>query len=57
MVNSAGHLQFFTPKSFEAPLARNRIRIFAKRRYVPVLDLDTIRLPAVRHQVTALGEI
>jgi SAM-dependent methyltransferase len=50
--NSAGHVQFFTSKTFEELLARNRFRILATRRYVPTLTLETIRFITARQQLT-----
>jgi SAM-dependent methyltransferase len=55
--NSAGHVQFFTAKSFETLLVRNGFRILDSRRYVPTLNLATIQLLKVRHKLTRGAQI
>ena len=41
--NPAGHVQFFTATLFQRLLTSNGFTILNSRRYVPTLDLDTIR--------------
>lgn len=41
--NKAGHVQFFTFRSFEHLLNSNGYRIIDRRSYVPILDMETIR--------------
>jgi SAM-dependent methyltransferase len=41
--NSAGHVQFFTARTFEHLLSSNGFKIIDRRTYVPILDMDTIR--------------
>ncbi len=55
--NAAGHVQFFTSKSFETLLARNGFRILDSRRYVPTLTLETIQLLRTRHHLTRGAQI
>jgi hypothetical protein len=50
--NASGHVQFFTSTSFEALLRRHGFRILARRRYVPILDRDTIRFQAGRQRLS-----
>ena len=47
--NPSGHVQFFTAASFEALLQRHGFRILGRRRYVPILERETIRFQADRH--------
>jgi hypothetical protein len=48
----AGHVQFFTVRSFDALLRRAGFRHLGSRRYVPVLSVDTVRLLASRHAMS-----
>jgi len=41
--NKAGHVQFYTPSKIRYLLNSNNYTILGERKYVPVLDLDTIR--------------
>ena len=41
--NKAGHVQFFTARTFEDLLNSNGFKIIDRRTYVPILDVDTIR--------------
>jgi SAM-dependent methyltransferase len=41
--NAAGHVQFFTAESFQRLLSSSGFVILNTRKYVPVLDLGTIR--------------
>lgn len=47
--NTAGHVQFFTGESFQRLLRSSGFLVLNTRRYVPVLDLDTIRLVCRRN--------
>lgn len=42
--NAAGHVQFYTARSFEHLLSSSGFVIDDTRKYVPILDSDTIRL-------------
>jgi SAM-dependent methyltransferase len=42
--NQAGHVQFFTDRSFEYLLRLNGYKIVDRRTYVPILDMETIRV-------------
>jgi SAM-dependent methyltransferase len=55
--NSAGHVQFFTPESFETLLVQNGFCILDRRRYVPTLGLETIQLLRIRHHLTRGAQI
>jgi SAM-dependent methyltransferase len=41
--NLAGHVQFFTARSFDTLLASSGLEVLDRRRYLPTLDMDTIR--------------
>ncbi len=41
--NKAGHVQFFTVRTFEHLLISNGLKIVDRRTYVPILDMETIR--------------
>jgi trans-aconitate methyltransferase len=43
-LNRAGHVQFFTIPTFENLVGEHGLRIVDRRTYVPVLDMQTIRL-------------
>ncbi|WP_447603197.1 class I SAM-dependent methyltransferase [Nitrospira sp. Nam80] len=47
--NTAGHVQFFTAESFRRLLVSTGFVILNTRRYVPVLNLDTIRFVCKRN--------
>ena len=42
-INAAGHIQFFTSRTFRELVESHGLRVIDERRYVPILDLDTIR--------------
>jgi SAM-dependent methyltransferase len=47
--NRAGHVQFFTPRSFEDLLSRSGYEVLARHHYVPILSLDTVRFLAAKN--------
>lgn len=55
--NSAGHVQFFTAKSFRQLLMSGGFRILEVRRFVPILDSDTINLVCKQNEFGLLRQI
>ena len=53
-VNFAGHVQFFTARSFRKLLVANGFRIFCARRYTPVSSLESIRFASRRNRASRL---
>lgn len=51
-INAAGHVQFFTARSFEALIEKCGLSVLSRRRYVPTQDLDTIAYHAKRHSLS-----
>jgi SAM-dependent methyltransferase len=49
--NSAGHVQFFTSSSFENVITESGFRIIDRRRYVPIVDMDTVRFIAIKNNL------
>lgn len=54
--NPAGHVQFFTRRSFRALLTSAGFTIVGERRYAPVLDKETLRFAYGRGSRKALTE-
>jgi trans-aconitate methyltransferase len=50
--NRAGHVQFFTAATFRALLEAAGLEVVATRRYVPILDRETIRFLAAKNGLT-----
>lgn len=48
--NKAGHVQFFTSRTFENLLSSNGFKIVDRRTYVPILDTATMRWPGLVRQ-------
>jgi len=46
--NEAGHVQFFTARSFELLLRSSGFKVIDRRTYVPVLDADTVRFVSAK---------
>lgn len=46
--NKAGHVQFFTQRSFEQLIKESGLKIIGRRRYLPVPDIKTIRFLAAK---------
>ena len=53
-MNTAGHVQFFTIKSFEEILIANGFRIKDRRLYLPILDLSTLRFVSEKDGLSKL---
>lgn len=51
-MNAAGHVQFFTARSFEALVRGCGLAILSRRRYVPTQDFGTIAYQAKRHSLS-----
>ena len=43
LANAAGHVQFFTPKSFDELVRSNGFEILDRRRYTPVVSIEALR--------------
>jgi SAM-dependent methyltransferase len=54
-INISGHVQFFTPASFERLLTAHGLRILDRRRYIPIHSLDTIRFLQAKNKLSHLG--
>jgi SAM-dependent methyltransferase len=54
-VNISGHVQFFTPSSFERLLTGHGLKILGRRRYIPLHSLETIRFLQVKNRMSQLG--
>lgn len=46
--NRAGHVQFFTARSFELLLRSSGFKVIDRRTYVPVLDAETVRFVSAK---------
>ena len=49
--SKAGHVQFFTPHTLEHLLKASGFRISDTRRYIPVLDMETIRFACDKNRM------
>jgi hypothetical protein len=54
-INTTGHVQFFTPSSFEHLLTTHGLKILDRRRYVPIHSLETIRFLQAKDKLSSLG--
>lgn len=52
--NISGHVQFFTAPSFRRLLACNGLSVIDERRYVPILDPDTIKFVCRKNSANRL---
>lgn len=50
--NKAGHVQFFSDRSFENLLYSNGYRILDRRTYVPILNMETINFISAKDRLT-----
>lgn len=51
-INTSGHVQFFNPTSFLHLLGSHGLEVLEHRRYVPILDLDTMRFLRAKEQLS-----
>src|ERR1019366_4326815 len=54
-INTSGHVQFFTPSSFERLLTAHGLKIIDRRRYVPLHSLKTIRFLQAKNRLSRLS--
>ena len=54
-INISGHVQFFTASSFEGLLAAHGLNTLARRRYIPIHSLDTIRFLQGKNAMSRLA--
>jgi len=54
-INISGHVQFFTPASFDRLLTAHGLRILDRHRYIPIHSLDTIRFLKAKNGLSHLG--
>ena len=54
-INTSGHVQFFTPSSFERLLTAHGLKIIDRCRYVPLHSLKTIRFLQAKNRLSPLS--